>query len=77
MIENCKDLCDFYCNLVKNVSEFSFRLQADGSLQYNNEMNAHPFLSSSEEFTGEAAEKIRQLFHSETKKRSELNKNGK
>lgn len=74
MIENCKDLCNFYCDLVDKVSEFSFALQKDGTVTYNKNMKYHPFKSSNDEFTNEASEKIRQFFFKEMRNRTEINK---
>lgn len=76
MIEDCKELCDFYCSLVKKVTEFSFQVQADGSTAFSDKIKSHPFESPSEEFTQEASDRIRNLFQTEINKRSELYKTG-
>lgn len=76
MIENCKDLCDFYCSLVQRVTEFSFELQPDGSTLLSDKIDSHPFESPREEFVEEAADRIQNLFQEEINKRLELNKAG-
>jgi CDP-diacylglycerol--glycerol-3-phosphate 3-phosphatidyltransferase len=76
MIKDSKDLCDFYCNLIDRVTEFSFRLQSDGSTIYSNKIHSHPFKSSSKKFTVEASNKIKKLFQVEMIKRLELKKEG-
>ena len=76
MIEDCKDLCDFYCNLVERVTEFSFQLEPNGNTSFSSKISSHPFESPNEEFAREASSKIRRLFQTEMNKRSELNKTG-
>lgn len=76
MIEDCKELCDFYCNLVEKVSEFSFQLESNGNTRFSNKISSHPFESPDEEFTEEASDRIRNLFQAEISKRSELYKAG-
>ncbi|XP_015595297.1 CDP-diacylglycerol--glycerol-3-phosphate 3-phosphatidyltransferase, mitochondrial [Cephus cinctus] len=73
MIEDCKELCDFYGNLVERVGEFSFRLLLDGTTSYSSTIKAHPYKSPSKDFTAAASEKIQTLFQDEMEKRSELN----
>ncbi|XP_001605516.1 CDP-diacylglycerol--glycerol-3-phosphate 3-phosphatidyltransferase, mitochondrial [Nasonia vitripennis] len=74
MLEDCKELCDFYCSLVEKVSEFSFQLESDGSTRFSDKISSHPFESPDEEFTEEASDRIRNLFQAEINKRSELYK---
>ncbi|KAJ8667440.1 hypothetical protein QAD02_009103 [Eretmocerus hayati] len=73
MFEDCKELCDFYCDLVNRVSEFSFQLNSDGT-DYWNENSFHPVESSNDVFVSEASDKVRSLFLKEINKRSDLHK---
>ena len=78
MIEDCKELCDFYNNLVQRVGEFSFRVISDCAEPAKPESNVHPLESPREEFTRVAASRIISLFQSEMDKRSgETTKSGK
>ncbi|KAK2576221.1 hypothetical protein KPH14_005590 [Odynerus spinipes] len=74
VIEDAKELCDFYDELVKRVGEFSFILQSDGTTMLSSTLNAHPWEGSKKEFSEEAASRIRTLFQNEIRKRTELNK---
>ncbi|XP_058809122.1 CDP-diacylglycerol--glycerol-3-phosphate 3-phosphatidyltransferase, mitochondrial isoform X2 [Phymastichus coffea] len=74
MIEDCKELCDFYCDLVQNITDFSFQLLPDGNTSFSTKVKSHPFKSPSNEFTQEAADRILNLFQTEMDKRSELYK---
>ncbi|XP_023287829.1 CDP-diacylglycerol--glycerol-3-phosphate 3-phosphatidyltransferase, mitochondrial isoform X2 [Orussus abietinus] len=74
LIEDCKELCDFYDNLVKRVGEFSFRLLPDGETTYDTEIDSHPTKSSHEDFAEAAAERIRTLFQEEMNKHTEATK---
>lgn len=75
MIEDCKDLCNFYDEIVKKVGEFSFKLQSDGTTTYDSDMS-HPLNSSKKKFTWGASQSIRSLFEDEMNKRVEANKSG-
>lgn len=74
VIEDAKELCDFYDDLVQRVGEFSFVLQSDGTTELNSTLNSHPCEGPKQEFPEEAAHRIKTLFQSEIQKRIELNK---
>ncbi|KAL2740823.1 hypothetical protein V1478_000964 [Vespula squamosa] len=74
IIEDAKELCDFYDDLVKRVGEFSFVLQSDGSTKLNSSLSSHPCEGPKQEFSEEAAHRIKTLFQNEIQKRIELNK---
>lgn len=71
MIEDCKELCDFYSELVEKVGEFSFRLMPDGSAVPSS-VECNPLKSPAKQFNESAAGKIRSLFQTEIIKRSIL-----
>lgn len=75
MIEDCKELCDFYSELVEKVGEFSFRLMPDGTVVPSS-VDCDPLKSPAKEFNESAAGRIRTLFQTEIEKRSETNKKG-
>lgn len=75
MIENCKELCDFYDELVQKVGEFSFVLQSDGSTILNSAMKIDP-LKDPITFIEEAAYSIRILFQKQFEESSDLEKIG-
>lgn len=69
MIEDCKDLCDFYHELVRIFAKFSYKLAPDGSAVWDTDV-AHP-VEDSDRFAKEAAERVKSLFEEEVKKRTE------
>lgn len=77
IIEDCNDLCNFYCDLVKKVSEFSFELRSDGETNYSNKIKSHPYKTSIDKFVKETSKKIHNFFKTETDKRFELYAKGK
>lgn len=74
VIEDCKELCDFYNSLIERVMEFSFLLQPDGNTDLDSAVNCHPFKGSRKTFIQEAASKIQTLFQNEIEKRANLDK---
>ncbi|CAK9802029.1 CDP-diacylglycerol--glycerol-3-phosphate 3-phosphatidyltransferase, mitochondrial [Anthophora plagiata] len=76
VIEESKELCNFYDELVKRVGEFSFVLQPDGTTTLNSTMKVHP-LKNPTKFIEEAACSVKTLFQKELKERSDLEKLGK
>ncbi|XP_012258147.2 CDP-diacylglycerol--glycerol-3-phosphate 3-phosphatidyltransferase, mitochondrial [Athalia rosae] len=74
VIEDCKDLCDFYSKIVDRVCEFSFRLLPDGSETFDSDISKHPFKGKRKEFTNAVAARIKSLFENEMRKRSEITK---
>ncbi|XP_011866844.1 PREDICTED: CDP-diacylglycerol--glycerol-3-phosphate 3-phosphatidyltransferase, mitochondrial isoform X2 [Vollenhovia emeryi] len=75
IIEDCKELCDFYNKLIEKVMEFSFLLQPDGNASWNPPANHHPYKGSGKVFTQEAASKIQTFLKNELKKNVDLDKN--
>lgn len=69
LIEDCKELCDFYNNLISQVSEFSFRLQPDNSTSFDTKSSPHPFESSPADFVSAAQSRIRKFYFNELDKR--------
>ena len=76
MIENSKDLCNFYCDLIEQISELSFFVEKDGKLVFSKDMKNHPYKSSSQKFSEEASEKIRNFFQAEMTKSWKRKRNG-
>lgn len=70
VIEDCKELCDFYDELVNRVGEFSFLLQADGTTIFNTAANVHPLKGSRKQFIEKAAYNVKTLFQRELKEHS-------
>ncbi|XP_053980299.1 CDP-diacylglycerol--glycerol-3-phosphate 3-phosphatidyltransferase, mitochondrial isoform X2 [Hylaeus volcanicus] len=76
LIEDCKELCDFYNELVERVGEFSFLLQPDGTVVLNSTANIHPFKDSSKKFIESAAHSVKTFMQREIE-RSNFEKIGK
>ncbi|GAB1868592.1 CDP-diacylglycerol--glycerol-3-phosphate 3-phosphatidyltransferase [Camponotus japonicus] len=75
VIEDCAELCDFYCKLIERVMEFSFLLQSDGNTDLNSAVNCiHPLKGSRKTFIQEVASRIQMLFRDEMEKRASLDK---
>ncbi|XP_033336225.2 phosphatidylglycerophosphate synthase 1 isoform X1 [Megalopta genalis] len=74
LIEDCKELCDFYNELVEKVGEFSFVLKQDGTTVLNSTKNIHPFKDKPVKFIEEAARSVKALFLKEFEKRSNVEK---
>ncbi|XP_018366936.1 PREDICTED: CDP-diacylglycerol--glycerol-3-phosphate 3-phosphatidyltransferase, mitochondrial [Trachymyrmex cornetzi] len=74
IIEDCKELCNFYNKLVEKVMEFSFLLQPDGNTSLNSAANCHPYKGFGKGFTQEAASKIQIFLYNEIEKNADLNK---
>ncbi|XP_043523659.1 CDP-diacylglycerol--glycerol-3-phosphate 3-phosphatidyltransferase, mitochondrial isoform X1 [Frieseomelitta varia] len=62
LIEDCKELCDFYDELVRRVGEFSFVLQSDGTV--SSAMKVNP-IEDPISFIKEAAHSVKTLFQRE------------
>ncbi|KZC05620.1 CDP-diacylglycerol--glycerol-3-phosphate 3-phosphatidyltransferase, mitochondrial [Dufourea novaeangliae] len=77
VIEDCKELCDFYNELVEKVGEFSFLLQPDGTTVLNSTTNVHPLKDKSLKFIENAADSVKSLFQRELEKCSNVEKLGK
>lgn len=76
LIEDCKELCDFYNELVERVGNFSFVLQPDGTTVLNSAIKIHP-LKTPTKFIQHAANSMRTLFRREIEDRSDLENLGK
>lgn len=74
LIEDCKELCDFYDELIKRVGEFSFSLQPDGTTVLSSISTPHPLKGSRSRFTVKAAQSVQALFQNELDKRAEFDK---
>lgn len=54
IFEDCKELCDYFDELVQTVSKFSFQLQADDTLKTHPDFPYHPYKGSKKTFNVEA-----------------------
>ncbi|KAK0162344.1 hypothetical protein PV327_008689 [Microctonus hyperodae] len=68
LIEDCKELCDFYSKLIKRVSEFSFRLLPGNKTSFDNDSNLHPLNSASNDFSRAVKSRIISLYYDEMNK---------
>ncbi|KAL6741796.1 hypothetical protein Aduo_015015 [Ancylostoma duodenale] len=50
LFENCKDLADFFCNVINAVGECSFLLNSDGSVALHPNCSVHPYEGSFVEY---------------------------
>nr|CAG4637887.1 EOG090X08SX [Chydorus sphaericus] len=62
LIEDCKDLTDFYNNLVETVCGFSFRMNSNNDLNMDPTFPHHPYKSRSRDFVAEAKRRVEALF---------------
>ncbi|XP_057341735.1 CDP-diacylglycerol--glycerol-3-phosphate 3-phosphatidyltransferase, mitochondrial isoform X1 [Microplitis mediator] len=69
LIEDCKELCDFYNELIYQVSNFSFKLMPDNSTSFDTESSPHPFESPAKEFVSAAKNRIRKFYFNQLDKR--------
>lgn len=76
VIEDCRELCDFYNKLVEKVTEFSFLLEQDGNTSLSPTANCHPYKGSWKIFSQEAASRIQTLFQEEIAKSADFDKAG-
>ncbi|XP_076171608.1 phosphatidylglycerophosphate synthase 1 isoform X2 [Ptiloglossa arizonensis] len=74
VIEDCKELCDFYNELVERIGEFSFLLQPDGTTKLNSIVNVHPFKGSLKKFIEKAGDSVKTLFQKKLEECSNLPK---
>ena len=58
IIEDCKNLTDFYDQLIETVSQFSFQLDSSNKLKLDSNCQFHPYEKSAGEFTVKAREKV-------------------
>ncbi|CAH1795231.1 unnamed protein product, partial [Owenia fusiformis] len=65
MLENCKDLSDFYSNLIQTTSTFSMQLQPDNSEKLSQDFPYHPYKDrdGGKKFKAEAKQRIDNLIH--------------
>ncbi|KAL8604484.1 hypothetical protein ACOMHN_015768 [Nucella lapillus] len=66
LFNDCKDMADFFDELVKTVASFSFQLQKDDSLQLHSTWETHPFRGRRNYFKWEAKERVESLLRSQT-----------
>ena len=63
VIKNCKQLCDFYENLFDSISEFSFKLNKSGKLEFNHEDSSiHPYLGNYNLFSQSFSRSVGNIF---------------
>lgn len=62
LIENCKELCDFYNELIVCVSEFSFKLLPGDITSFDTTISSHPLKSSAQDFSRTARDRIRSVY---------------
>lgn len=62
LIEDSKELVDFFDELVQTVCQFSFELNSKNELRMNPEFPHHPLDSEQPVFTGEAKQRIENLY---------------
>ena len=62
IIDDCKDLADFFHQLVETVCQFSFQMNENNNLFLNSDFPHHPYESNQLEFTAEAKRRIEVLF---------------
>lgn len=55
IFENCKELCDYFEDLVKTISKFSFSLQSDDTLALHPSFLHHPYHGVKESFNTDAS----------------------
>nr|CAG4637142.1 EOG090X08SX [Ceriodaphnia reticulata] len=67
IIEDCKELVDFFDQLVETVCQFSFQMNENNNLYLNSNFPHHPYESNRLEFTAEAKRRIGDLFEKQLK----------
>lgn len=68
VVEDCKDLVDFFDELVETVCQFSFQLSGENNLNLNSNFPHHPYESDRLKFTAEAKRRINNLFENQLAK---------
>ncbi len=68
IIEDCKELVDFFDQLVETVCQFSFQMNENNKLNLNPNFPHHPYESNRLEFTAEAKRRIEGLFEKQLKR---------
>lgn len=68
IIEDCKELVDFFDQLVETVCQFSFQMNENNKLNLNSNFPHHPYESNRLEFTAEAKRRIEGLFEKQLKR---------
>jgi len=58
IIEDCKNLTNFFNRLIETVSQFSFQLNSNNKLELDTKCQFHPYENSAAKFTVEAREKV-------------------
>ncbi|XP_076461588.1 CDP-diacylglycerol--glycerol-3-phosphate 3-phosphatidyltransferase, mitochondrial-like [Babylonia areolata] len=66
LFNDCKDMADFFDELVKTVASFSFQLQKDDTLQLHSTWETHPYLGRRNYFKWAAKERIESLLRCQT-----------
>lgn len=68
VVEDCKDLSDFFDQLVETVCQFSLQMNENNDLKLNSIFPHHPFKSNQLEFTMEAKRRIDSLFEKQLRR---------
>jgi len=66
VIKDCKELCDFYASLFNIVTDFSFMVKKDGSTEFNNKKQIHPYLGNYKRFSNEFEKRMNTFFNEYT-----------
>lgn len=72
VVEDSKELVDFFDKLVETVCQFSFQLNENNHLNLNSDFPHHPCDSNQHEFTQEAKRRIENLFEKQPKASSSV-----
>ena len=59
VFEDCEEICNYFEDLVKTVSRFSFALQPDDSVNINDDFPYHPYNGSKRQFNAEAGKLLK------------------
>nr|CAG4649465.1 EOG090X08SX [Scapholeberis mucronata] len=70
IIEDSKELVDFFDQLVETVSQFSLQLNSNNRLSLNSNFPHHPYESDHQKFTAEAKRRVESLFERQLMKNS-------
>ena len=67
VIEDCRELVDFYDRLVETVCQFSFQLDSNNCLHMDPNFPHHPYKSSGSNFSNEAKRRVDKLLDQQKK----------
>jgi CDP-diacylglycerol---glycerol-3-phosphate 3-phosphatidyltransferase len=76
VISNARELCNFFENVIDSICFFSFKVNANGEVEYLNEnLHQHPFLGNFDAFSQGLGEKIQNSIAEYKKSFSGVRKN--